>query len=471
MTDAARTAAIVLAAGAGSRFGGGKLLAELGGRPLLDRVLALTGECGLARTLVVTGPDAPGIEALAAAHGAFVVLNPRPERGLSSSVRTGLDILARDPPTNLDAALVLLGDQPLTSPATVRALLAAEAPAGRSIVVPRYLGGGGANPVLLLRAAWPLAAQLEGDRGFGPLIGGRPDLVHEVELPGDNPDMDTTADLARLVEDAWAERVEANRDQVDRIREVPDGDFYAPVRSLFRADPDRTDDPVLGLLLEHVQPADRWLDVGAGAGRFALPIARALAASDGQVIALDPSPSMLASLREIAEAHGIGNVQTVEERWPPADGARLAEHRADVVLIAHVGYDIAPIGPFLDALERVAERSCLAVLMEQVPASAADPFWPLVHGEDRQPLPALPEFLELLHARGRPAQVVRVPNDGRLFDSRAALGGFVRRQLWIDPAGSKEARFQAALEQLAIETDGGWAIAGRGPNPIGVVSW
>ena len=132
---------------------------------------------------------------------------------------------------------------------------------------------------------------------------------------------------------------------------------------------------------------------------------------------------------------------------------------------------MADIGPFIDALEASARRACVAVLMERVPASAADPFWPPVHDQERVRLPALPEFLELLGARGRRVQVERVPNDGRQFESREALGGFVRRQLWIDPGGPKEARFQAALDTLAVEADGSWTIAERAPNEIGVVTW
>ena len=62
--------------------------------------------------------------------------------------------------------------------------------------------------------------------------------------------MDTPADLARAIEASWGARVRANREQVERIREFPDGqDFYAPVRSLFRADPTRTDDPLVAALL------------------------------------------------------------------------------------------------------------------------------------------------------------------------------------------------------------------------------
>ena len=199
MTDPARTAAVVLAAGAGSRFGGGKLQASLGGRPLLDHVLGTIGSTGLGGLVVVLGPDAGPLEAIALARGATIARNPDPGRGLSSSVQVGLAAIDGLPGgTRFEAALVLLGDQPGTSVVTIGALLGAEAAGGRAIVVPRYRGGGGPNPALLLRPAWALAGELRGDRGFGPLIAARPELVVEVDLPGDNPDVDTAADLAAL---------------------------------------------------------------------------------------------------------------------------------------------------------------------------------------------------------------------------------------------------------------------------------
>src|SRR6476646_9298217 len=127
---------------------------------------------------------------------------------------------------------------------------------------------------------------------------------------------------------------------------------------------------------------------------------------------------MLESLREIAEDYAIENVRTVEARWPPADPGQASAFEADVALIAHVGYDVEAIGPFLDALEAAAARVCVAVLMARVPASAADGFWPPVHGESRVPLPALPDVLELLAARGRRPEVQRVAVEPRRFGSR-----------------------------------------------------
>ena len=75
---------------------------------------------------------------------------------------------------------------------------------------------------------------------------------------------------------------------------------------------------MLDALLDLVRSGDTWLDVGAGAGRFALPLARALDPSGGRVVALDTSRSMLEGLLEIAEDYAIENVRTIEARWPPA---------------------------------------------------------------------------------------------------------------------------------------------------------
>lgn len=189
-----RAAGIVLAAGAGRRFGGGKMLADLGGRPLLAHVLATVGAARLTEIVVVLGRDHDRISAAVDVAEMRVVVNPRPERGLSSSLRLGLAALG----TDVDAALILLGDQPRLPAHVISRLLEAEVPAGRLFVVPRYLDGDGPNPALVLRAAWPLADRLRGDHGLGRLIAAQPELVVEVSVRGGNPDIDTPADLAAL---------------------------------------------------------------------------------------------------------------------------------------------------------------------------------------------------------------------------------------------------------------------------------
>ena len=71
----------------------------------------------------------------------------------------------------------------------------------------------------------------------------------------------------------WAERVRANREQVERFREAAPADFYAPVAGMFRADPRRRDEPALEALRGLLKPTDTVLDIGAGGGRYALALA------------------------------------------------------------------------------------------------------------------------------------------------------------------------------------------------------
>jgi len=270
---------------------------------------------------------------------------------------------------------------------------------------------------------------------------------------------------------AWAERVRANREQVDRVREVPDGrDFYAPVSSLFRADPRRTQEPVLDLLRGLARWDETWLDIGAGAGRYALPLALLVR----EVIAVDPSEAMLDALAAQMTEFGTANVRPVVGRWPPDH--ELAERLgrfplADVALIAHVSYDIEAIGPFLDAMEASARRECVAVLMERQPASVADPFWPRVHDEERISLPALPDFVDLLRERGRTPAVTMVEREPRTFETRDELVRSLRQQLWIADGGEKYARFERALAELAVKRDGGFRLRDQRPLPVGVVTW
>ena len=396
MNGPARIGAIVLAAGAGSRFGGAKLLATLDGRPILAHVLDAVRAVAPAETVVVLGHGAVDIEGAIAWAGERRVVNPDPDRGLSSSLQVGFDAISGPEASDgLDAVFVVLGDQPLVDPAVLRALVQAQVPAGTAFVAPRYREAGGVNPVLVLRPGRPWVAEARGDRGLGPILAAHPELVAEVELGGTNPDVDTRADLAEL---AWADRVRRDRDQVDRYREVPDGtDFYRPVTSLFRADPRRTDEPVLDALLGLARPSDVWLDIGAGAGRYALPLGLQVR----EVVAIEPSAGMRAALEELMIEHGIANVRVLSDRWPPTPDSPAAGLRGDVALIAHIGYDIEAIGPFLDAMEAAVDRLCVAVMMDRQPSSVADPFWPPIHGEARIRLPALHELVELLEARGR----------------------------------------------------------------------
>ncbi|HSL98065.1 MAG TPA: NTP transferase domain-containing protein [Candidatus Deferrimicrobiaceae bacterium] len=471
MTDAQpRFAAVILAAGAGRRFGGAKLLARIDGAPILAHVVATARAAGLAPLLVAAGADlAEHAPALRIAPEELVV-NPEPERGLSSSVRIGIAAAtAAEPP--VDGAVVLLGDQPLVRAAVIARLVAALEAAPTEVVaaVARYADGGSPNPVALRRAGFELAAEATGDRGLGPALEAHRGMVIEAEVPGGNPDVDRVDDLTAVAELAWAERVLANREQVERLREVADGpDFYATVSSIFRDDPDRTGDVVLDALRAMARPTDTWLDIGAGAGRYALPLARAVR----EVITLDPSPAMLAALREGMAEGGIENVRRVEGRWPDALELLGAPPVADVSLIAHVSYDVEAIWPFVDAMERATRRTCLAVLMERSPASLAEAFWPPVHGEPRIALPGLPAFVDLLIARGREPAVEILETRRRTWADRDEVLRHLRRQTWVEPGSAKDERLQWLVdESLVTNDDGSVELANAAPLTVGIAAW
>ena len=191
-----RVTAVVLAAGDATRFGSPKQLASLDGVPLLQHPLDALHAAGLGEVVVVLGTAGPQIEAAIAWRSERRIVNPRPQDGLASSVRIGLEALAADPERGAEAALIVLGDQPGLRADVITAVLDAASETDRPIVRPRYDHDGAPNPVLVRRAAWPLAANIEGDRGLGPLLAGHPELVLEVPVAGAIPDIDTPADLA-----------------------------------------------------------------------------------------------------------------------------------------------------------------------------------------------------------------------------------------------------------------------------------
>jgi CTP:molybdopterin cytidylyltransferase MocA len=201
-------AVIVLAAGAGTRFSGvpgSKLVAHLGGRPVLEHVLAAVRAFGPRLTIVVIGSGREAVERTIQWAGETRVVNPDPRRGIGSSIRVGFEALAADESLGAESAIggtfIVLGDQPQLRPEVLEALAdhAAAADEGPAIIVPRYADDPGPrNPVLLLRAAWPLLEDLVGDQGLGPLIADRPDFVEEVLVSGVMPDVDEPRDLVTL---------------------------------------------------------------------------------------------------------------------------------------------------------------------------------------------------------------------------------------------------------------------------------
>ena len=188
--------ALVLAAGAGSRFGGGKLAAPWRGRALLDGALDAALAAPVDSVVVVTGAD-PAVEAIARTRPDArlrTVHAADHAEGLSASLRTGIAAL----PSDAVGALVFLGDMPLAPQGVLRPLVEALVEGAAAAVPVR--GGVRGHPAALSRLLFAELAQLEGDRGAGALLDRLGDAVVRIETddPGALIDVDRPDDLAGL---------------------------------------------------------------------------------------------------------------------------------------------------------------------------------------------------------------------------------------------------------------------------------
>lgn len=186
--------AVILAAGSGTRMQGPqKLLLDIDGTPMVKVVIEAASEGGCHQKVVVYS----SAEVRQAVDGAAeLVYNPRARSGMASSLTAGLRALRSD----MDAALVLLGDQPLVGARTVAALLRAWRREGSRPAVAVAQGDHGwAPPVILSRELWDQLYELQGDAGARQILEGHPELLDIVPAPGRSDDIDTPADYAKIV--------------------------------------------------------------------------------------------------------------------------------------------------------------------------------------------------------------------------------------------------------------------------------
>jgi molybdenum cofactor cytidylyltransferase len=190
-------AAIVLAAGRSTRMGGpNKLLAEIGGKPLV-RIAAEQALASRARpVVVVTGHQRGEVEAALKGLPVAFTHNPDYAQGLSGSLKAGLAAL----PAEVDGAIVCLGDMPQVDAALIERLIAAFDPEKGALVVVPTIAGKRGNPVVWSRRFFGDLARLEGDVGARHLIGSYPEAVADVPMTGRGALVDVdTPDALRAV--------------------------------------------------------------------------------------------------------------------------------------------------------------------------------------------------------------------------------------------------------------------------------
>lgn len=221
-------------------------------------------------------------------------------------------------------------------------------------------------------------------------------------------------------------------------------------------------DPFLQFVQQRTQASDTLLDVGAGTGRFALPLARQVR----RLIAVDPSAAMLAELGRAAAAAGIDNVTAVHARWEDAEVAP-----AEIVICAHVVYPIREIGPFLQKLDAHVRRDGLVYMrVGQVDDWVADA-WEHVHGTPRLPHPDFRLLERVLESLQIPAALKLVSFTNRVtYADVAEAHADLAERLGVQPGTVEAERLDQYLRERLVSVPQG---AGIPPRPVqgGIFFW
>ncbi len=170
---------VLLAAGAGKRFGGGKLLYEVEGEPMISHSLRLLGSIEFASRVCVVRREDRVIQTLAQENGCAVVINPDPERGVGTSVSIGTEtvlLLERE----LEGIFYAVSDQPYLTRESVLKLMDAFEQHSDRIVSLSYRGTRG-NPVIFPQSCRSELMQLREDIGGGAVLRRHPEMLLLVE--------------------------------------------------------------------------------------------------------------------------------------------------------------------------------------------------------------------------------------------------------------------------------------------------
>lgn len=192
MSARVKLGVVLLAAGKSERFGSNKLLADFGGRPLVCRALEAMKAVPAQKACVVTG--CPEIAVLAGEYGFGVIENDSPQLGQSRSVRLGVEAMKA-----MDAVLLLVGDQPMITGASLLRLVQSYEKAGKGIACLRdqtHMG----NPAVFSSGYFEDLLSLAGDRGAKGILRAHQDDLCVVDCvnPGELSDADTPQMLERI---------------------------------------------------------------------------------------------------------------------------------------------------------------------------------------------------------------------------------------------------------------------------------
>ncbi|GGM35343.1 hypothetical protein GCM10012275_03260 [Longimycelium tulufanense] len=208
-------------------------------------------------------------------------------------------------------------------------------------------------------------------------------------------------------------------------------------------------------------PPGSVLDIGAGAGAASLPLADRAT----EITAVDTDQQLLAEFRRRAEPRNVA-ARTVVGQWP--DVADQVEP-VDVVLCHHVVFNVAELGPFVEALTAHARRLVVVELTERHPLTALNPLWRHLHGIERPTGPTYADAVAVLAELGIHPDVVRWRRPPRAeHPDFTTLLDITRRRLCLPRSRTDDVA--AALAELGYDR-GTTPDLGSSGDDVVTVTW
>ena len=256
--------------------------------------------------------------------------------------------------------------------------------------------------------------------------------------------------------DRWRSLLEAWALPPHLLRAVPDSPYEWPAdlwRRMRQTGVGAAPTPTTRIVLSLLPGAGSLLDVGAGTGRASLPVA----ARGYPITAVERDPAMAEALRREAAAAGV-EARVVEGAWPVV-AARVGRH--DVVLSAHVVYDVPDLAPFLRALHEAARVAAVLEASERHPWAGLTRYYQALHGLDRPHGPTAGLLAEVIEETlGVGPQVERWNGPARLpFADLQELVEWYRKRLLVPAARTTE--LADLLAPDIVEEDGWLSLGGE----------
>ncbi|MFI6505603.1 class I SAM-dependent methyltransferase [Nonomuraea typhae] len=218
--------------------------------------------------------------------------------------------------------------------------------------------------------------------------------------------------LEKAAADPWGHNPARFAERIDRA-------LAEPVRG-----------PTMRRVAEALPDGGTILDVGAGTGAASLPLHRRL----GEVVAVDPSPGMLAALCAKADQLGV-KVTALKGSWPEvAPEAPVA----DVAVAAHVVYNVPDLAGFLRELDAHARRRVVLELTHRHPMSWLTPLWEHFHDVRRPVRPIAEDVVALAAALGFGVHVEERESPLERFGTLEELAAAACHRICLDPARAPE---------------------------------